>query len=191
MTFMPPDPRALSGEESFDGLAASVMDFWKFAMSDLRTNNVRGYLAEFLVSRAVGSTGPRAEWDPWDVTAPDGTRIEVKSSGFLQAWAQKKLSTPTFQVKAAYGWDATTGDWSPEQGFNADVYVFCLHDVRTHDEYDPLVVSQWTFYVTNRVTVERQSGASMGLSTLKRVAGDPVPYATLRAAIASAAKDLK
>lgn len=151
---MPPDARSLSGQESFDGLAASVIDFWKFAMSDLRTNNVRGYLAEFLVARAVGSTGPRVEWDPWDVTAPDGTRIEVKSSGFLQAWAQKKLSTPTFQVKAAHGWDATTGSRSPDTGFNADVYVFCLHHVRNHEEYDPLAVSQWTFYVTGRATVE-------------------------------------
>ena len=131
-------------------------------MSDLRTNNVRGYLAEFLVARAVGAPGPRVEWDPSDVTAPDGTRIEVKSSGFLQAWAQKKLSTPTFQVKAAYGWDAATGSWSPEQVFNADVYVFCLHHVKTHDEYDPLVVSQWSFYVTDRATVEKQAGASMG-----------------------------
>ena len=83
-------------------------------MSDLRTNNVRGYLAEFLVARAVGAPGPRVEWDAWDVTAPDGTRIEVKSSGFLQVWAQEKLSTPTFQVKAAYGWDTATSSWSPE-----------------------------------------------------------------------------
>lgn len=111
------------------------------------------------------------------MTAPDGTRIEVKSSGFLQAWAQKKLSTRTSQVKVAYGWDATTGDWSLEQGFNADVYVFCLHHARTHDECDPLVVSQWILYVTGRATVERQAGASMGLSTLNRVVGGPVPYA--------------
>ena len=53
-------------------------------MSDLRTNNVRGYLAEFLVARAVGSEAMRVEWDPWDVTTPDGTKIEVKSSGFFK-----------------------------------------------------------------------------------------------------------
>ena len=109
MTFEPPAAPGLSGAESFDGLDASVMDFWRFAMNDLRINNVRGYLAEFLVVRAVGSSGPRVEWDPWDVTAPDGTRIEVKSTGFVQAWAQNKLSTPTFQVSAAYGWDAAEG----------------------------------------------------------------------------------
>ena len=158
-------------------------------MSDLRTNNVRGYLAEFLVARAVGAPGPRVEWDAWDVTAPDGTRIEVKSSGFLQAWAQERLSTPTFQVKAAYSWDTATSSWSPEQGFNAEVYVFCLHHVKTHEEYNPLVVSQWSFYVTDRATVEKQAGASMGLSTLNRVTGDPVPYAGLRAAISRTVED--
>ena len=41
-------------------------------MSDLKTNNVRGYLAEFMVARAVGAVAPRVEWDSWDVTSPDG-----------------------------------------------------------------------------------------------------------------------
>lgn len=186
MTFDPPSTHSLSGAESFDGLDASVIDFWKFAMSDLRTNNVRGYLAEFLVARAVGSSDRRVEWDPWDVTAPDGTRIEVKSSGFLQAWAQKKLSTPTFRVSAAFGWDAATGTWSAEQDFNADVYVFCLHTAKTHDEYDPLAAAQWTFYVAGRAAIEARVGASMGLSTLAKVAGAAVPYSGLREAIAAA-----
>lgn len=157
-------------------------------MSDLRTNNVRGYLAEFLVARAVGSTSPRVEWAPWDVTAPDGTRIEVKSSGFLQSWAQKRLSTPRFQVSAAYGWDAGTGAWSEEQGFNADAYVFCLHTAKTHDEYDPLALSQWQFYVAARQSIEDLAGAALGLPRLARVAGDPVLYAGLRDAIAVAAE---
>src|SRR5687767_6019449 len=109
MTSDPPIAEQLTGAEPFAGLDSTVVDFWRFAMNDLRTNNVRGYLAEFLVARAVGSTAPRVEWDAWDVTAPDGTRIEVKSSGFLQAWAQARLSTPTFRVSAAYGWDGATG----------------------------------------------------------------------------------
>lgn len=156
-------------------------------MNDLRTNNVRGYLAEFLVARAVGSEGARVEWDPWDVTAPDGTRIEVKSSGFLQAWAQKKLSAPTFRVSPAYGWDDAKGSWSPTQSFNADVYVFCLHTAKTHHGYDPLQVSQWTFYVTGRAAIAARRGAQMGLATLARVAGQPVDYSELSGAISVAA----
>lgn len=187
MPFDPPVAHGLSGEESFAGLDASVSDFWRFAMTDLRTNNVRGYLAEFLVARAVGSTEARVEWDPWDVTAPDGTRIEVKSSGFLQAWRQKKLSRPTFRVPPAFEWDEPTGTWSAERRFNADVYVFCLHTAMVHDEYDPLVVSQWRFYVTGRAVIEAMAGAAMGISTLTGVAGSPVVYPGLREAINAAA----
>lgn len=134
----------------------------------------------------MGSDSLRVEWDPWDVTAPDGTRIEVKSSGFLQSWAQKKLSAPTFRVAPAYSWDAATGSWSSEQSFNAHVYVFCLQTAKTHDEYDPLDVSQWTFYVTGRASIAAQVGAQMGLATVARVAGSPVSYPELGAAIAAA-----
>ena len=187
MTFDPPPPAVLSGEERFHGLQASVRDFWRFAMSDLRTNNVRGYLAEFLVARAVGATGGRVEWDPWDVTAPEGTRIEVKSSGYLQAWVQNKLSTPSFRVAPAYGWDEASGAWSTEQRFNADVYVFCLQTATTHEEYDPLDISQWSFYVAHRSLIEARAERQMGLATLSRLAGEPVTYLDLGAAIAAAA----
>jgi hypothetical protein len=111
----------------------------------------------------------------------------MKSSGFLQAWTQKKLSVPTYRVSAAYGWDASTGTSSTQQAFNADVYVFCLHTAKSHDEYDPLKISQWRFYVAGRPVIEAQAGAQMGLATLARIAGEPVTYADLRISIAAAA----
>lgn len=156
-------------------------------MSDLRTNNVRGYLAEFLVARAVGSAGRRVEWDAWDVTAPTGTRIEVKASGYLQSWSQTKLSTPSYHVAAAYSWDSATGASSTEQAFNADVYVFCLHTATSHEEYDPLQLSQWDFYVAGRQVIEAQAGARMGLKSLARICGSPVAYTKLGRAIELAA----
>jgi hypothetical protein len=185
----PPPPPPLSGEEKFDGVEASVADFWRYAMSDLRTNNVRGYLAEFLVAQAVGSRAARVEWDPWDITASDGTKIEVKSAGYVQAWAQTQLSRPSFRVAAAYGWDAATGAWSADQAFNADVYVFCLHTARSHREYDPLQVAQWRFYIATRLKVEAQAGARMGLTTLRRVCGEAVAYDDLAAMIEKAARE--
>jgi len=185
MTFDPPVPVALSGDEPFRGLDASVLDFWRFAMSDLKTNNVRGYLAEFLVARAVGAARPRIEWDPWDVTDPNGVRIEVKSSGFVQAWAQSTLSAPKFRVTPAYGWDPSTGRRSEKQGFNADVYVFCLHSAVTHEDYDPLDTAQWRFYVADRSVVAARAGRQMGLATLTGLVGDPVGYSELRATIAT------
>ena len=91
-----PKPIPLSGEEVVAGTDATVVDFWRFALCNLRMNNARGYLTEFLVAKAVGSTGLRIEWDPYDVMAPDGTTTEVKTSACLQAWDQYKLSTIQF-----------------------------------------------------------------------------------------------
>ena len=183
MSFEPAELSDLEGGEPFDGLDADVLDFWRFAMGDLRTNNVRGYLSEFFVARAVGSNQKRVEWDPWDVTAPDGTRIEVKTSAYLQSWAQRTLSRPRFSVPRTFGWDAATNSRSTRAEFNADVYVFCLHEAKTHEEYDPLSLAQWTFYVAGRSAIEAHPGVSMGLSTLSRIAGEPVAYAELGAEI--------
>lgn len=94
---MPSVTARLEGRERFCGLDATVADFWRWAFSDLRDNIIRGILAEFLVARAVGDErGQRIGWDNFDVLAPDGTRIEVKCSAFLQSWAQKRSSQLTF-----------------------------------------------------------------------------------------------
>lgn len=188
MTIKPSQPTPLTGDEPFKGLNAGVLDFWRFAMSDLRTNNVRGHLAEFLVARALGVTAPRIEWDPWDVQTPDGDKIEVKASGYLQAWAQNKLSAPSFRAAPAYGWNADTGEWTLERQYNADVYVFCLHTATSHEEYDPLDTAQWQFYVLGRTAIAARKYKSMGLATLSRLAGEAVPYPGLRVAVEAAAR---
>lgn len=109
----PPVVTPLLGDERLVGCEASVLDFWRFAMSDLRMNNVRGYLAEFLVAQAVGAVGPRMEWDAYDVLAPDGTRIEVKSSAYLQVWDQRRPSRIVFT-----GLRGRT--WTPQEGEAAE-----------------------------------------------------------------------
>ncbi|WP_255770923.1 hypothetical protein [Pseudarthrobacter sulfonivorans] len=51
---VPPGAKDIDGSDRFIGTDATVADFWKFALSDLRMNNARGYLAEFLVAKALG-----------------------------------------------------------------------------------------------------------------------------------------
>jgi hypothetical protein len=64
----------LTGDERFSDDVSSVLDFWRWAFSDLRTNIVRGVLAEYLVARAVGDGSPlREAWDNWDVTTRPGS----------------------------------------------------------------------------------------------------------------------
>ncbi len=185
---MHPAPEgALAGSEDFVGCAATVLDFWRFAMSDLRVNNVRGYLAEFLVAMAVGSSGSRVEWDAYDVRAPDGTTIEVKSSAYLQVWEQKRPSRIEFTGLKGRTWTAQQGVAS-EPTYNADVYVFAVQTAQSHDAYDPLDITQWAFYVLPRSTLEALGYKSISLSTLQTLAGASVPFAGLAHAIASARK---
>lgn len=176
----------LDGSERFRGVDASVLDFWRFAMSDLRMNNVRGYLAEFLVARAVGAPGNRVEWDAYDVLTPDGVRVEVKVRGYLQSWAQKRVQLSPFQIKAAAPWDHATGAFG-EKGWNADVYVLCVHTAREQDAYDVLDVAQWEFYVLPRHVIVERAGAGMSLAWVQEQTGGPTPYAELAAAVTTAA----
>ena len=93
----------LTGDEQLEGTGgATVADFWRFAMQDLQMNNTRGYLAEFLVGRALGIQTNRVEWDPFDLlwhpSYSESVRVEVKSSAYLQSWRQRKRSTPSFSV---------------------------------------------------------------------------------------------
>ena len=182
-----PKPTPLSGKEMVAGTDATVVDFWRFALSNLRMNNARGYLAEFLVAKAVGSTGLRIEWDPYDVLAPDGTTIEVKTSAYLQAWDQYKLSTIQFTGLRSRIW-STEGGLTPVPTYNAAVYVFAIQTARTHEEYNPLLASQWRFHVLPKRTVENLGQDSIGLATLEKLAGPSVAYEELSEAINTEAR---
>ena len=182
-----PKPTPLSGEEVVAGTDATVVDLWRFALSNLRMNNARSYLAEFLVAKAVGSTGLRIEWDPYDVLAPDGTTIEVKTSAYLQAWDQYKLSTIQFTGLRSRIW-STEGGLTPTPTYNADVYVFAIQTARTHEEYNPLLASQWHFHVLPKRTVENLGQDSIALATLEKIAGPSIAYEELAEAINSATR---
>lgn len=176
---------ALLGGEEFVGCSATVLDFWRFAMSDPRVNNVRGYFAEFLVAQAVGSGGARVEWDAYDVLTPDGTRVEVKSSAYLQVWEQKRPSRIVFTGLRGRTWTPQDGE-APEATYNADVYVFAVQTAQSHAEYNPLDVDQWAFYVLPRSTIERLGHNSISLPTLKTLTESSVTYAGLAEAITAA-----
>ncbi|MFG2915598.1 hypothetical protein ACGF0D_22270 [Kitasatospora sp. NPDC048298] len=175
----PAELTPFQGGETFLGTdAGTVLEFWRYAMPDLRTNTTRGLLAEFLVHRAVGAVRRNAEWESFDVLAPNGLRIEVKTSAYLQAWGQRRLSEIRFSRLRGRTWTPGDGD-APEQSYNADVYVFALHTARTHADYDPLDIGQWDFYVASRALVEATGRASLGLASVRRLCGEPVAYEQL------------
>jgi hypothetical protein len=183
-----PAPSPLTGDEPFSQLDATVRDFWRYAMPDLRMNTVRGHLAEFLVARAVAATHARIEWDAYDVKTPAGITIEVKTAGYLQSWTQTRLSAISFSGLQSTPWYAETNATGP-YGFHADVYVFAVHTTIDHDTYDSLDLGAWELYVLSRTTVEALGQKSMGLSTVRRLAGDPVELTALDQAVTVSARE--
>lgn len=182
----PPTVVPMTGTEPFIGIEGTVTDFWRFAMSDFRTNILRGYIAEFIVARAVGSDQNRVEWDAYDVITPDKITIEVKSSAYIQAWAQRKPSPISFSGLRGAKWSPQTS-YAAEKTYNADVYVFCVHAATDHETYNPLDVSQWDFYVLSNATLSALGQKSISLSRVRALSTGVVPFAELEAAVRSEA----
>jgi hypothetical protein len=183
-----PDITPLTGDELLLP-GVRVREFWAWAMGDLRLNSTRGSLAQFLVARAVGDTRANDDgWGDFDVLSPEGIRIEVKSSGYLQSWVQKKVSAITFSGLTGRTWSAESGyGLAPE--VRADVFVFAVHTSQDPDTYDPLALSAWDFYVVPGSTVRSIGQKTIGLNRVRKIAGNPIGWSDLRQAILGAAAE--
>ena len=175
----------LTGTERFTAADATVLDFWQWALGDLRMNNARGYLAEFLVARALGSPDQiRIEWGAHDVTAADGTRVEVKSSGYLQSWKQHRPSVPRFGLTGAkLIWNTETGVYEEDPTGRVDVWVFALHACADPDVYDPLDVGQWRWWAAPNRVIEQCGQKTAGIATVEKLARRPVGWEQLPEAV--------
>lgn len=182
----PTPPQALEPSDRFTGIDASVVDFWRWAFSDLRDNTVRGVLAEFLVAVALGRTDVRRKaWDNYDVETSSGARVEVKASGYLQGWAQAKHSQLNFGRVAARTWNENTNEFGLEPEVRADVFVFAVHTCKEHANYDALDVGQWEFYVVDAEQIRACGFKSVSIAWVRRFA-EPVTFEGLASAIEAA-----
>ena len=68
------------------------------------------------------------------------------------------------------------------------MYVFAIQTARTHEEYNPLLASQWRFHVLPKRKVEDLGQDSIGLATLERLAGPSIAYEHLSEAIKAAGR---
>lgn len=185
----PRELERLTGNEALG--PGRVIDFWRWALGDLRMNNTRGHLAEYLVARAVDDTRHgRIEWDAYDVVAADGTRIEVKATGRLQSWASRKPSPVSWKfpnVAAHEVWSHDEAAYVPvDPAERLDVWVFALHTATDPEAYAPLDLTQWEFRVLPHRTLLATGQKSAALSTIERLGGHPVPAQDLAAAVTAA-----
>ena len=190
---VPVPPRTLRASERFSGLDATVEDFWSWAYSDLRSNVVRSAVAEFLVAVAVGAdrSSPRDSWGNYDVSTPGGVCVEVKSSGYLQSWWQRRLSQIGFSRLIGREFDATTGLLSGDQRVRCDVYVFAVQICEVPAQYDVLDPGQWRFYVVGAERVDPAAiTRNVSLAWVKRQASaGPIELGDLADEIGAAAPD--
>lgn len=160
-----------------------MLDFWRWAFSDLRDNTQRGVLAEFLVALALGRTETRRKvWDNYDVMTGSGLRVEVKASGYLQSWAQAQHSRLSFGRVIARTWDANNNEFGSEPEVRADIFVFSVQTCTDPQRYDALDLSQWEFYVVAAERVRECAYKSVSIAWVRKHA-DPVPFSELAATI--------
>ena len=184
-----------TGKEKFKlngkPLNYDLLSFWQWSSSDLISNAMRGILAEYIVTMAVGKVdGSRTEWDAFDIETDEGIKIEVKSGAYIQSWSQKKLSSIKFDIRPTRGWDSKTNSYSSELARQSDVYVFCVLGHKDQETIDPLNINQWSFYVlaTKRLDDVVGKQKTITLGSLKKHNPIAVPYEELYVAIKQAAK---
>jgi hypothetical protein len=172
-----------------------VLDFWRWSASDLLSNTARGVFAEFIVASALGCPleGVREGWAAFDLLSLEGIKVEVKSSAYLQSWAQRRHSTIVFSTRSARAWDADTNVLAKEAQRQADVYVFALLAHRNKASVEPLDLDQWSFYVLSTAVLNARSRSqhSITLNTLSRMSAGPHGYDALRGAVLVAAQPAK
>lgn len=157
-----PSTQPFVGGETTGLDGATILDYWQWAYSGIVGNTERGNLAEFLVSRALNiTTYVRNDWEDFDLITDDGTKIEVKSSAYVQAWKQERWYEPRFTIaKTLPTWDYAS---LIKQRY-ADVYIFCLLAHLDKETINPLKINQWEFYALRTDVIESEFGDAKTLS---------------------------
>lgn len=146
-------------------LPYTMLNFWQWSLSNIQFGMTRGTFADFIVkcsldrggipTRSLIGTG----FEPYDLEGPiipstgDVSRIEVKSSAFLNSETGKYAERASFSIAPARV--PIDGDYkkdSPQQR-NNDLYVFALYTA-TDNRRNILDLSWWEFFVLPTYRIE-------------------------------------
>ena len=175
---------------------SSVQEFWAWAYSNLTSNTQRGTYAEYLVSTALGAEAPtKTDWGPYDVLTPEGIKVEVKASGYLQAWKQAHLSKISFGINQSHKYDYGAKAYNygaPELVRQADVYVFCVEKCQDPKALNERDLSQWDFYVISARRINESLGShkTVTLSKLIKIGAQKVSFSNMKAAVLEAYEEV-
>ena len=184
------EPLTLNGSDT----GIRLVDYWAWGFSDIVSNTSRGRFAEFIVATAlkIDLSIINDGWNAYDLTSPEGIKVEVKSAAYLQSWAQKDFSKISFSIRAARPWNSSTNEMSDTPLRMSDVYVFCLLKHKEQSTLNPLNLDQWEFYVlpTTEINNYKRSRSSITLNSLQKLT-NKVSYGSLRETIINFRNKLK
>ena len=94
--------------------------------------------------------------DAYDLLSPDGIRVEVKSSAYMQAWESEHPARISFRIAPAKSLDSS-GNYSADSQYcrHSDVYVFCVWTAMSREQ-NILDLSSWDFYVIATKTLDQK-----------------------------------
>jgi len=174
-----------TGNEKFiynaQELSITVLDFWRFAYSDLNSDP-RDYLAEFLVSKALGIDRPynKEGWTLFDILY-NNTRIEVKCTGYFQTWRKDENTCKQrcFSIRPVH--DNVKNTFERQN----DIYVFCLLLGETREAANPLNLNNWEFYIvpTKLINEKCTTNKSISLNKIKNLGIPVTSYENIKTVI--------
>lgn len=181
-----------SGNERFSlegkELNTSVLDFWRWAYSELSDNVERGVLAEFIVKAAIAYKGLDTNqgfrwWHPYDLTGPGGLRLEIKSVARSFARGDQK-DKMVFGIAPTSLHSDYLDSYSNEKARHSDVFIFCIWNLREPNQ-DPTILDDWEFYVLATHVINEKFKDQKTLSYKALLALEPIHcgFAELRDAI--------
>lgn len=157
-------------------------EFSSWAFGDTLDNTLRAIIGEFIVLKAVESKAiHRLNWDGYDIKMTDGTKIEVKVSGYVQSWKQDKPSIIEFDIEEKDPWISAEARYLGQKCRYADIWVFAVHREQARSAANPFDTSQWEFLVTSTKWLNEMFGAqkSARYSVLKSKGLKPVEFIAL------------
>ena len=157
--------RRYDGTEMLPGLhGQTIIDYWRWAHSDILENVQRGIFAEYLVAESLGITAAhRIGWTGYDLDY-DGYKIEVKSSAYLQSWQQREHTSIVFLIGPRQQLAADQITYEADARYVADCYVFAIFSDRDGPTADVLDARRWLFFVVPIERLVEHVGTARSLS---------------------------
>jgi hypothetical protein len=163
----------------------AMLDFWRWAFSDLLEDTLKGLYTEWMVGHLLGLPmrhGGRPGYGNYDLSTASGIRIEVKSSAYWQSWKLRRedgTPRPADEIERWRPTAATQVRFSnlrardavdrtkQASAYKSDLYVFCFQCELDPLGWNALDLAQWEFHLLGRSELEALGVSSLSLKKLR------------------------